>query len=903
MKKEFFLLAGLALSAVACQERIQPEEPDRPVLTSPLEGAKEGKILIRVTDELKQEFESLTDEEGNVMIAGVKSVDNALADLNVKSVSRLFKSDPRFVKRERESGIDKWYEIVFDENMPLTKAAESVVGLEGVEYAEFDYKIKNTSEPIYTFATNPPFDDPRSTETYQWHYQNNGTNAGTVAGSDINLYNAYNRYGITGSPEVIVAIVDGGIQYNHPDLAQNMWVNEAELNGQPGVDDDGNGYVDDIYGYNFMYPGALTSHDHGTHVAGTVGAVNNNGVGVVGVAGGNGSPDSGIRMISCQIFDSRNELGSGNSASAIKYGADNGAVIAQNSWGLDKENAYYLPQATQAAIDYFIEYAGKDADGNQVGPMNGGIVIFAAGNDDHHTMASPAFYEKVLAVAAVGADYELAYYSNVGDWVDITAPGGDAWKNKYVYSTMPNSYYGIMQGTSMACPHVSGIAALVVSALGGPGFTPERLKEILLDACDPDSLYAYNPEWEGMLGRGLINTEWALSALSTVAPEKISRFEVEAPSSNIIELTIGVPSDTDDGHASHIHVFYSKTPFSSIDFDNIPSDITEISYNVQDMENAGDDPMVKRVLLTDLDFSATYYIAAAASDRAKNMSELSEVESVTTGENHAPVIEISSEDKDFIVRTHETKVLNIPVYDPDGHSIEYDLNSDAKKIADELIDSVLTITINGWDIPNGSYVVDIKVTDEYGLSTEDSFAFTVQENKAPVVINELPGLCINGLDGSLTINMNEYISDPDGDSVEFAVEVDPNYIAKVTVTDGIFEINPLDYGTANIKVIASDDVGASVETSFSILVREGSEIVDVYPNPVYNNLYVRPGTEGSYKVVISNTAGGVLFNDTIELSPFSPLQVSMSEQPVGTYYVSVISQVDGTEYKGSVIKY
>ena len=151
--------------------------------------------------------------------------------------------------------------------------------------------------------------------------------------------------------------------------------------------------------------------------------------------------------------------------------------------------------------------------------------------------------------------------------------------------------------------------------------------------------------------------------------------------------------------------------------------------------------------------------------------------------------------------------------------------------------------------------------------------------------------------------MNEYISDPDGDSVEFAVEVDPNYIAKVTVTDGIFEINPLDYGTANIKVIASDDVGASVETSFSILVREGSEIVDVYPNPVYNNLYVRPGTEGSYKVVISNTAGGVLFNDTIELSPFSPLQVSMSEQPVGTYYVSVISQVDGTEYKGSVIKY
>lgn len=903
MKKEFFLLAGLALSAVACQERIQPEEPDRPVLTSPLEGAIEGKILIKVSNELRQEFESQTDADGNVMISSVKSMGNALADMNVISVSRVFKSDPRFVKRERESGIDKWYEVVFDNSLPLTKAAGEIASIEGVEYAEYAYNVRNASVPVYSFAVEPPFDDPRSTETYQWHYQNSGESGINRKGSDINLYNAYERYGVYGSSEVIVAVVDGGIQYDHPDLAKNMWVNEAELNGQPGVDDDGNGYVDDIYGYNFFYSGEVTPYDHGTHVAGTVGAVNNNGTGVVGVAGGDGSPDSGVRLMSCQIFDSRNEDGSGNSANAIKYGADNGAVISQNSWGMAKEQAYYLPQVTKDAIDYFINYAGKDADGNQVGPMDGGIVIFAAGNDDHYTMASPASYDAVLAVAAIGSDYVAAYYTNVGDWVDITAPGGDAYKNKYVYSTMPNNGYGIMQGTSMACPHVSGIAALVVSALGGSGFTPDRLKEILLDACDPDSLYKYNTEWEGMLGRGLINTEWALSALSTVPPEAVSQFDVETPSSNIIEMTIGVPSDADDGHASSIHIFYSKDSFTSVDFENVPSNITELSYSIYDMQNVGNDPLVKYVSIEDLDFNTDYYIAVAASDRARNMSELSTVKNVTTGSNNAPVIEINQSDKEFVVRTHETRILEVPVYDPDGHSFEYEVDGNTNRISDELIDSVLTITINGWEIPLGNYTINITVTDEYGLSTSDSFSFTVQENMVPVLVGELSGICINSLDEPIQIDMNEYISDPEGGVINFTAEVDPDYIAEITIEGGIFDIRPLDYGVAEVKVTGADDVGASVEMSFNILVREGSEMVDIYPNPVYDNLYIRPGVEGLYKVFINNTAGGVLFDDTVELSPFSPLQIGMSERPVGTYYVSVVSVEDGTEYKGSVVKY
>ncbi|WP_277088420.1 S8 family serine peptidase, partial [Alistipes sp.] len=361
------------------------------------------------------------------------------------------------------------------------------------------------------------FNDPQLSR--QWHYNNNGdkTVASTSrAGADINAQDAW---AITaGNPGVVVAIVDQGVKYTHPDLAANMWINTQEKNGATGADDDGNGYIDDIYGYNFVTRGAVSwdrevwvggenkgDSGHGTHVAGTVAAVNNNGVGVCGVAGGTGRND-GVKLMSCQIF-SGNDATSGaitTSAEAIKYAADNGAAIIQCSFG-SKAGAYTSDSAYERgsgvqynAIKYFIESQNCDAVG-------GGVVIFAAGNDATAMSGYPGAYHDYISVTSFSPDYLPAYYTNYGPGCNISAPGGDykisadaAKTYAEVLSTVPSELseyngadYGFMQGTSMACPHVSGVAALGLSyALEkGKKFTLDEFKTMILTSVNDMETY------------------------------------------------------------------------------------------------------------------------------------------------------------------------------------------------------------------------------------------------------------------------------------------------------------------------------------------------------------------------------------------------------------------------------
>lgn len=377
------------------------------------------------------------------------------------------------------SGIDRWYVVRFDSNSDIESVARSIATDSRIAYIEYNKPLKRRNEPVLIEADmdivgttramdDMPFDDPQL--PYQWNLMNDGwLGERAVVGADINVFDAW-KY-TTGDSRIIVAVVDNGIRVNHPDLDGNMWVNEAEANGAEGVDDDGNGYIDDINGYNFCDDkGEITwkSHydtAHATHVAGIIAAETNNGRGVAGIAGGSGNND-GVRIMSCQVFSSYNVANTAGFANAFIYAADNGASIINNSWGYEAsdvatDNAYLEKYSVlQDAIDYFEENGGNPD------VIDGGIVVFAGGNDGKPCAMYPAAFHDIIGVAAFAPDFLAANYTNYGPGINVCAPGGDTFYGEQyniVSTTLDGSGFGYMQGTSMACPHVSGIAALGLS--------------------------------------------------------------------------------------------------------------------------------------------------------------------------------------------------------------------------------------------------------------------------------------------------------------------------------------------------------------------------------------------------------------------------------------------------------
>ena len=549
------LLAGIVFSCV--------REPEAPLSDGQIpqetyapddEGVLKGWVRIKLRDDA-QALRVGTFTRG-AMESGDPELDRIAASLGATEVRRVFHEGGRFAERRRKFGLHLWYDVKFDDTLPVSRAQAELGSLSAVAHVQPVYTIRmfdagNTlpEEAVYVPAQRRaeragagPFDDPGLPK--QWHYNNDGSGTKWVEGSDINLFEAWEV--TAGDPSVIVAVTDHGVAYDHPDLAGNMWVNEAELNGTPGVDDDNNGYVDDIYGWNVILDsGTINPGTHGTHVAGTVAAVNNNGIGVCGVAGGTGNGD-GARIMSLAIFDSTS-ANAGSYPDAYAYAADNGAVISQNSWGYTSGVA--MPQDVSDALDYFIANAGVDENGNQTGPMKGGLLVFAAGNEGTPSARMPAADPRTLCVTAMCSDYTRPNYANYSDDVDIFAPGGaDGNDRNYsdadrVYSTDLDGGYSYKWGTSMACPHVSGIAALVIAhyGVGHPGFTVEECREILLRSYRSVSEYV-EPKYDGKLGVGLADAGMIFLEDAGTAPGTVSAPAARAMGREL-ELAWTVPAD------------------------------------------------------------------------------------------------------------------------------------------------------------------------------------------------------------------------------------------------------------------------------------------------------------------------------------------------------------------------
>ena len=555
MKKVYIYALACALTAVSCQDSewvADSATPQVPEIEIPA-GAADGELLIKFVPEMSDILDQTLTRAGGVSTrSGIPSTDEVLNILGAYHFERVFPVDPKTEARTREAGMHLWYIVRFDKNTDLKEAARQLRQLGEISKLQSNPTIQRAydpkKKPLYLSANDLQhvtrtadgltFNDPGL--KHQWHYQNSGDyafvkeHAKAIAGSDVNAVAAWKK--CKGDPSIIVAVLDEGVMWSHPDLEPNMWVNEGEEIGST-KDADGNGYKGDKYGYNFARNTGVISWTaaedtgHGTHVAGTIAAVNDNGEGVSGIAGGDGNPGTGVKIMTCQLFDGQYGATLAAEAKAIKYAADNGAVILQCSWGYNSPDANeaigYVPgpkdekdwenqyPLEKEALDYFIHNAGSPN-----GVIEGGLAIFASGNEYAPSPSFPAGYSKCISVSAIAADYTPSSYTNYGPGITLCAPGGDgdyygepgveedhtAWEGDtqgLILSTAIQNgqpAYAYMEGTSMACPHVSGVAALGLSyaVKQRRHFKAEEFIELMKTTARDDFYQTYDEKVEKM---------------------------------------------------------------------------------------------------------------------------------------------------------------------------------------------------------------------------------------------------------------------------------------------------------------------------------------------------------------------------------------------------------------------
>lgn len=550
----------LALVSMSCTQELSesagPVSEDRQTLSSKLVGETEGEgepgtLLVKVDEAtasriIRGEAEAVSRE----FMPGVSGT----------SLVSALPIQPKNMEVARKYGLHQWFCIAFDKDLPLMEAAGKVAKHSSVNLVQINSYLKPT-EPEFIMEFNQsaitkaadnslPFDDPYLQN--QWNLINDGSlTANAAAGADVGVRDAWKL--TAGDRDITVAVFDCAVNYMHTDLKDAVWVNEAEKNGTAGKDDDGNGYIDDIYGFNFVNCGSLTTgvingmlengdkvegisgkalnwtsgSGHGTHVAGIIGATNGNGKGVSSIAGGSGAGD-GVRLMSCQIFDGSKNASDAQSAAAFIYAADNGACIAQCSYAtsaiITSDDIYINGNGEadadmkikgspleNAALKYFLDPANSNHES-----LEGNIAVFAAGNHANPYSGYPGALPYVLSVTAFGIDGLPGGYTNYGPGCKIAAPGGE-YSGSSDYSTMilstgvsnaassspgigNDQNYVYMQGTSMACPHVSGVIALGLSYAKklGKKFTREEFTSLLLTSTnDLDGLLQGSKVYDG----------------------------------------------------------------------------------------------------------------------------------------------------------------------------------------------------------------------------------------------------------------------------------------------------------------------------------------------------------------------------------------------------------------------
>lgn len=426
-----------------------------PSMTSP--AVVPDEVLVKLRSRV-----TVSPEIGKQPMTGVGSLDTLFASQKVQSIQMVFTGLTPSISalrtaRVQKAGLDRWYRLTLPPQTDLIMTLDALRLDPNVEAAEPNYLLKAAGVTTDTVTPNDPY------FFQQWGLTQIGAESAWAV-----------EQGNTG---FTIAILDTGVDLNHPDLVDRLWVNPGEIPGN-GVDDDNNGFIDDINGWNFVEDSDQPQDDsgHGTHVAGVAAASVDNATGIAGV-------DWHARIMPLRILNAGGAGTYADTADALHYAADKGAQVINMSFG-----AYADAQVLKDAVAYASQTS---------------VLVGAAGNEGQDRLFYPAAYPQVLAVGATGSGDIKASFSNYGAWVDIAAPGDTIWSAVY-----DDSYVG-WSGTSMAAPFVSGAASLVWAH--NPALTQGSVVRHLLNtAADVDTP---NSAYIGLMGQGRLDLDAALRTL------------------------------------------------------------------------------------------------------------------------------------------------------------------------------------------------------------------------------------------------------------------------------------------------------------------------------------------------------------------------------------------------------
>jgi len=425
---------------------------------------KEGEILLKFKDEVEKKIK----KDPKPKDTGLASIDKLNEKNKVSRIKKTIANAEKISKKGDNQDLEKIYTLEVPQGEDEEALAEEYQADPSIEYAEPNFEVKIGLTP------NDPFFSSQGT----W-----GQSYDDLWG--LKKIQASSAWDIErGSSDIIVAVIDTGIDYNHEDLVGNRWVNTDEILGN-GKDDDHNGYVDDRYGYDFYNNDGdpKDDHGHGSHCAGIIAAVTNNSKGIAGVSWS-------TQVMSVKFLSSSGSGYLSDAISAIYYAVNNGAKILSNSWG-----GWGRPSSLQDAINWAVNH--------------GAIFVAAAGNSDDDTYDfSPAGLDNVLTVSATDYRDHKASFSNWGDEVDVAAPGVDILSLRAAGTSMGSAVgdkYTRASGTSMATPHVSGLASLVWAH--NPAASRDLVEGIIKNTADDLG----SPGFDIYFGYGRINAYGAVS--------------------------------------------------------------------------------------------------------------------------------------------------------------------------------------------------------------------------------------------------------------------------------------------------------------------------------------------------------------------------------------------------------